>query len=66
MMEYYDLVQKSIVSFMKGQTPKETAALKEGGIMYTPKYFDDLEKRMEDLDKKPSKKKDMLEVEDDS
>lgn len=65
-MEYYDLVQKSIVSFMKGKTPTETSALKEGGIIYTQTYFDDLEKRMEDADKKPSKKKDVLEVEDDS
>lgn len=65
-MDYYDLVQKSIVSFIKGKIPTETASLKEDGITYTPEYFDDLEKRMKDADKKPSKKKDPSEVEDDS
>lgn len=65
-MDYYDLVQKSIVEFLKGKTPKETAALRENGITYTPEYFDELEKRMDDADKKPSKKKDASEVEDDS
>lgn len=65
-MDYYDLVRESIKSFMNGTVPTETAALKEDGITYTPEYFDDLEKRMEDADKKPSKKKDPSEVEDDS
>lgn len=49
MMDYYDLVQKSIDAFMKGKTPKELASIKEGGLTYTPKYFDDLEKDMDDL-----------------
>jgi hypothetical protein len=48
-MQYYDLVLASIDSFMKGKTPSETASLKEGGLRYTPEYFDKLEEDMGDL-----------------
>lgn len=48
-MDYYDLVLTSIDSFMKGKTPTETASLKEGGLKYTPAYFDELEKDSDDL-----------------
>lgn len=42
-MEYQDIVRRSITAFMEGTMPQETAALKEGGLTYTPEYFDDLE-----------------------
>jgi hypothetical protein len=54
MMDYHDIVQKSINAFMKGKTPKELAALKETGLIYTKEYFDTLEKALQE---EPEKKK---------
>jgi len=45
-MKYRDVVKKSIVAFMDGRVPENTASLKEGGLKYTPEYFDDLEKEI--------------------
>lgn len=54
-MQYYDVVQMSIKAFMSGKTPKELAALKEGGLKYTLEYFDEFEKRLLEEPKKGKK-----------
>lgn len=43
-MNYQDVVMQSIRSFMDGTVPEQTSSLKEGGIKYTPEFFDKLEK----------------------
>lgn len=43
-MNYQDVVMQSIRSFMDGVVPEQTANLKEGGLKYTPEFFDKLEK----------------------
>jgi len=45
-MKYRDVVKKSIVAFMEGRMPEQTAALKEEGLKYTPEYFDQLEEEI--------------------
>lgn len=52
-MKYREIVKRSIISFMDGNMPQETANRKETGLMYTPDYFDQLE---EDILGKESKK----------
>lgn len=49
-MDYDDLIRKSIKTFINGKMPEATAGLHEGGLRYTPEYFDQLEK---DLDEGP-------------
>jgi hypothetical protein len=55
-MEYYDVVRQSIKAFMKGKTPTEMAALKEGGLKYTPDYFNEFEGKLIEEPKKGKKK----------
>lgn len=65
-MDYYDLVKQSIVSFMKGNMPSETASLKEGGLKYTPEYFDNLEKDFDAMDTPKKETTDKKEASDES
>ena len=41
-MKFEDAVKKSVKSFMEGKMPQATSDLIEGGIFYTPEYFDEL------------------------
>jgi hypothetical protein len=58
-MKYREVVKRSIVSFMEGTVPEETAKRKDTGLMYTPEYFDQLEEDMigTEADKKSKKTK---------
>jgi hypothetical protein len=64
-MDYDDVIRKSIKKFMSGVMPEETARMKDSGLMYTPAYFDDLEKEFlgDTKPKKKSKKDDVDEPE---
>jgi hypothetical protein len=58
-MDYDDMIRKSIKEFLKGKVPETTSQLNEKGLRYTPDYFNDLEKELdEDGDKKPADKED--------
>ena len=47
-MDYDDMIRKSIKEFMRGKIPETTAQLHENGLRYTPEYFDELEKELEE------------------
>jgi hypothetical protein len=42
-MKFEDAVKKSIKKYLKGNIPEETDETTEGGIYYTPDYFDAME-----------------------
>jgi len=57
-MKFEDAVKKSVKAFMAGKMPRATNELIEGGIFYTPEYFDELEAdlKVEEPQKKNNKK----------
>jgi hypothetical protein len=42
-MKFEDAIVESIKSFLAGNIPEKLNEMKEGGITYTPKWFDALE-----------------------
>tara|TARA_R110001592_G_scaffold120466_5_gene324743 strand:- start:847 stop:1041 length:195 start_codon:yes stop_codon:yes gene_type:complete len=56
-MTFDEAVKKSIKNFLKGKMPMETGSLTEGGLFYTPEYFDDLEQQFLDDPIKTKKSK---------
>lgn len=65
-MNYQDVVMQSIRSFMDGVVPEQTAGLKEGGLKYTPQFFDDLEKEIAEGKLDPEEIVEQEEKEDDA
>jgi hypothetical protein len=51
-MKFEDAIKKSIRSFMDGNMPKGMMEQMESEPMYTPEYYDELEK---DMDTKEAK-----------
>jgi len=45
-MQFNEAVLISMKKFRKGVFPIKTSELKEGGILYTPAYFDELEEEL--------------------
>ncbi len=56
-MTFDEAVKKSIKVFLKGTMPIKTGELKEGGLFFTPDYFDELENELSGETKKSKKKK---------
>ena len=56
-MKFEDAVKKSVKSFMAGKMPTATSELIEGGIFYTPEYFDELAEELVDETPKTKKSK---------
>ena len=42
-MDFNVAVKKSIKVFLKGDMPMKTSGLKEGGLLYTSDFFDQME-----------------------
>jgi len=45
-MKFEDAIAKSIKNFMQGKVPPATSDEAEGGLFYTPEYFDQLEEAL--------------------
>lgn len=56
-MKFEEAIEKSIKAFMEGRMPENLNATKEGGLKYTPEYFDDFEQELKDRVEAPSKSK---------
>jgi len=63
-MKFEEAIEKSIKAFMEGRMPENLNAAKEGGLKYTPEYFDDFAQELKDRAEAPSKSK-KEEAEDD-
>lgn len=56
-MKFEDAIEKSIKAFIVNkQIPEKLNELKEGGIKYTPEYFDEFVEELAASKEKPSKK----------
>jgi hypothetical protein len=44
-MEFSAAVKKSIKEFVAGKVPPQVSDMKEGGLYYTPSFFDEYEKQ---------------------
>jgi len=53
-MDFTSAIKKSIANFLEGKVPESLMELKEGELIYTPEYFNELE---EDLKNEPEVKK---------
>ena len=53
-MDFTSAIKKSIANFLDGKVPESLMELKEGELIYTPKYFNELE---EELKNEPEVKK---------
>jgi hypothetical protein len=62
-MELRDAFEASIGNFLSGKYPEELASLSEGGLKYTPEYFNMMEEEILS-GKKPKGKKKKEETED--
>jgi|21_taG_2_1085346.scaffolds.fasta_scaffold28971_2 hypothetical protein len=51
-MKFEEAVKKSIKKFLDGSVPEETDAQTEGGIYYTPDYFDAMEESLKETSDK--------------
>ena len=47
-MDFTSAVKKSVTNFMAGKMPEALNELKEGSLVFTPEYFDELEKELKD------------------
>ena len=45
-MKFEHAVVKSVKRFLDGKMPINSNGLKEGGLIYTPDYFDQLEEQL--------------------
>jgi len=52
-MKFEQAVQKSIKSFLKGDMPEKLMEMKEGGLMYTPEFFDDMQENYKSAEAQP-------------
>jgi len=52
-MKFEQAVQKSIKSFLKGDMPEKLMEMKEGGLMYTPEFFDDMQEQYKSAEAQP-------------
>jgi len=53
-MDFTSAIKKSIANFLEGKVPESLMELKEGELIYTPEYFNELE---EELKNEPEVKK---------
>ena len=53
-MDFTSAIKKSIANFLDGKVPESLMELKEGELIYTPEYFNELE---EELKNEPEVKK---------
>jgi|TARA_B110000858_G_C17617646_1_gene387505 hypothetical protein len=44
-MKFEDAIQRSIKDFLKGNSASKTAETAEGGLYYTPEFFDEFEEK---------------------
>jgi hypothetical protein len=60
-MTFDEAVKKSIKQFVNGVMPMKTAELKEGGLLYTPDFFDQMEDELleEPTDSKLAKEEEL-------
>jgi hypothetical protein len=56
-MKFEDAVKKSVKQFLAGKMPEATNKLVEGGIFFTPDYFDELEAELAEDEPKAKKSK---------
>ena len=49
-MKFEDAIEKSIKAFLDGKLPEELVKVKDGAILYTPEYMDEMAEDFADLD----------------
>ena len=47
-MDFTSAVKKSVTNFMAGKMPEALNELKEGTLVFTPDYFNELEQELKD------------------
>jgi len=51
-MKFEDAIKKSIKDFLKGNTSDKVSEAREGGLYYTPAFFDEFEEKFLEADEK--------------